>query len=337
MPLAHAFTSQLHYPKLASTNKIRKRDTIIRVNNIEGEDSISDFAQNNIDQEMDIKLAMARHTLLSVAASIMCVPSEVFTTPPMIDPNPPSTPHEFERRKKITSLLSRGWSPTDGFQIPVEETDDLDDLMGSEGIGQRPSTYGEITELGARQLFHYMGLTSSSTDDGDNSSLVKNHGNVANEDHTFVDLGCGNGKLLLQAYMELPNVQQVLGIELANARYKAAIQAWGKLKKEATDVRLGKSAVVDIREGDLFQMDLSSATHVYVASLCFTDAMMQRLAHKLRDEGDKLQVVATLKPFPQDFDQRLGIPQKKFLEMSWTKSRGNGCTVYFYSSESKWS
>jgi hypothetical protein len=137
--------------------------------------------------------------------------------------------------------------------------------------------------------------------------------------------------------MELPNVQHVLGIELANARYKAAIQAWGKLKKEATDVRLGKSAVVDIREGDLFQMDLSSATHVYVASLCFTDAMMQRLAHKLRDEGDKLQVVATLKPFPQDFDQRLGIPQKKFLEMSWTKSRGNGCTVYFYSSESKWS
>jgi SAM-dependent methyltransferase len=306
---------------------------------LEGDDVTSEFTQNILNEEMEIKMAMARHNMLSIAASIMCVPSEVFTTPPMIDPNPPSNPIEYERRNRISELLGNGWKATDGYQIPVEEIDGLDDLMGSEGVGQRPSTYGEITELGSRQLFHYMGL-------GLNSETSENSGNIGGEEEVFVDLGCGNGKLLLQAYMELPNVCRILGIELAKARFTAAIQAWEKLKSDATDIRLGvdgrdlvhanpdngddADTIVDIQEGDLFEMDISTATHVYIASLCFTDDMMRRLAQKLVDEGRKLKVVGTLKPFPERFDQYLGTPSKKLVEMSWTKSRGNGCTVYFY-------
>jgi hypothetical protein len=306
---------------------------------LEGDDVTSEFTQNILNEEMEIKMAMARHNMLSIAASIMCVPSEVFTTPPMIDPNPPSNPIEYERRNRISELLGNGWKATDGYQIPVEEIDGLDDLMGSEGVGQRPSTYGEITELGSRQLFHYMGL-------GLNSENSENSGNIGGEEEVFVDLGCGNGKLLLQAYMELPNVRRILGIELAKARFTAAIQAWEKLKSDATDIRLGvdgrdlvhanpdngddADTIVDIQEGDLFEMDISTATHVYIASLCFTDDMMRRLAQKLVDEGRKLKVVGTLKPFPERFDQYLGTPSKKLVEMSWTKSRGNGCTVYFY-------
>lgn len=293
----------------------------------------SEFTQNKIDQEMNTKMAMARHNLLSVAAAIMSLPAELFTTPPMVDPNPPSTPNEYQIRKKINSLLSMGWSPMDGFEIPKEQIEELDNLMLSEGAGGRPSTYGEITELGARQLFHYMGLSSTSIDkDGDN--LI------------FVDLGCGNGKLMMQAYMELPFVRRIIGIELASARYETAVLAWEKLKDKVTDLRREMiesqrhengiaSADVDIREGDLFNLDISSATHVYVASLCFTDFMMQRLAQKIINEGDKLRVIATLKPFPQEFDEYLGLPRTEYLEMSWTKSRGVGCTVYFYRPEQK--
>ena len=182
---------------------------------LEDDDVTSEFTQNILNEEMKIKMAMARHNMLSIAASIMCVPSEVFTTPPMIDPNPPSNLIEYERRNRISELLANGWKATDGYQIPVEEIDGLDDLMGSEGVGQRPSTYGEITELGSRQLFHYMELGLNS----------ENSANSGGEEEVFVDLGCGNGKLLLQAYMELPNVRRILGIELANARFTAAIQA----------------------------------------------------------------------------------------------------------------
>ena len=53
------------------------------------------------EEEMERKLAWAKHTILSVAASIMNVPSDVFTTPPMLDPVPPTTPEECVHRDKI--------------------------------------------------------------------------------------------------------------------------------------------------------------------------------------------------------------------------------------------
>ena len=57
------------------------------------------------EEEMERKLAWAKHTILSVAASIMNVPSDVFTTPPMLDPIPPTTPEECIHRDKINVRL----------------------------------------------------------------------------------------------------------------------------------------------------------------------------------------------------------------------------------------
>ena len=310
-----------------------ENDTIIEQQNVGTEDNFDTY--QNIDDDknnsMDIKMALAKHTLLSVAASIMCIPPEVFTTPPPIDPHPPSTPEEKAVRERVTNIFSRGWSATDGFKTPKDEVDALNRLMGSDETGHLPttykpslpSTYGEITALGARQLFDYLGLTPH-----DERDLVNK------EVYTFVDLGCGSGKLLVQSYMELPSVNRIIGIELANARYQAAINAWDKVKLEASQIRQARNALdasLDIYEGDLYELDISTATHVYVASLCFTNKMMDRLAKKLVGEGDRLQCVATLKEFPEEYQKNLGgIPIKKFVEMSWTKARGNGCTVYFY-------
>ena len=42
--------------------------------------------------------------------------------------------------------------------------------------------------------------------------------------------------------------------------------------------------VLELHEGDLLELDVSGATHVYAASLCFTPAMMDRLAAKLAAE-----------------------------------------------------
>jgi len=272
------------------------------------------------ESEIEIKIAMAKHTLLSVAASIMCVPSEILTTPPMLDPDPPSSPRKILLRKTISDILASGWSPKDGFEIPPEDIQ-LVDYNSKEESVHLPSTYGEITELGARQLFHYMGLTSSDIQ--------------ANTESVFMDLGCGNGKLIVQAYMELPVIRRIIGVELANARYNIAMQAWEKLRGQARDIRLSAGAadaVLDIYQGDLFQLDVSTATHIYVASLCFTDNMMVRLAEKMEDEADKLRCLATLKPFPQEFEKCLGgKPKRRFVEMTWTKPRGHGCIVYIYS------
>ena len=257
---------------------------------------------------------------------------EKLLTTPMTDPNPPSTSAEKELRQRISQLLEKGWSSSDGFVVSKDEFNGLNDMMGVEDKKESlPATYGEISELGSRQLFHHMGLNSS--------NKSKDH-----DDLTLIDLGCGNGKLLVQAYMELPNVRHARGIELSNTRYKSAIQAWDNIKTDARDLRMLKSSevnvdnpdaftegTVDILEGDLYEMDVSSATHIYASSLCFTDDMMRKLAQKLVDEGDKLKVVATIKSFPKEFHEQFGPPRIEFFQMSWTEK--SGCIVHLYELE----
>ena len=263
----------------------------------------------------------------------MTTPPEVFTSPPMIDPNgPPSSVEAYQRRKRISFLLENGWnSGPDAYSVSVDELNCLDEnVMGSDvGVEQpRPSTYGEITELGARQLFHYMGLL------GDQASNKRNV--------TFADLGCGSGKLLVLAYMELSCVDRLLGVELSETRYQAAIQAWKKVCEDAFELRLAicnKDAIMNIQCDDLFQIDLSTVTHIYVASLCFTDEMMERLAKKLvqdmtmAKDKQNIQVIATLKPFPSTYSRYFGKDDKFFVEMSWTKSLGTGTAVHIYTFE----
>ncbi len=54
------------------------------------------------EEEMKQKLAWAKHTALSIAAAIMNVPTDVFTTPPMVDPTPkPSNEEERLHREEI--------------------------------------------------------------------------------------------------------------------------------------------------------------------------------------------------------------------------------------------
>lgn len=275
-------------------------------------------------------MAVTKHTLLSVAASIMCVPAEVFTTPPMVDPYPPSNAAERDRRKSISSLLLSGWDPTDGFQISSDEVETIDGQRRSNETAS-PSTYGEITELGARQLFKYMHLISTTKPTLEKVRRCKKE----QEQFSFADLGSGNGRLLIQSYMEIPSLHRIIGIELSNSRHRVAVDAWDHLHDAARSVRLNADANapdidIELNEGDLFLLDISSVTHIYVASLCFSDDMMHRLANKLASEARALECVATLKTFPQVFDNYLGEPSKQFVEMTWTKKRGTGCAVYFY-------
>ena len=58
------------------------------------------------DNDDHKKLAWARHTIMSIAATVMGIPSDVFTTPPMIDPRPPKTPVEQSVRQKINVSAS---------------------------------------------------------------------------------------------------------------------------------------------------------------------------------------------------------------------------------------
>mmetsp|Transcript_9205 Transcript_9205/g.13689 ORF Transcript_9205/g.13689 Transcript_9205/m.13689 type:complete len:338 (+) Transcript_9205:85-1098(+) len=279
-------------------------------------------------EEMERKIAWAKHTILTVGASIMCIPPDVLTTPPMVDPRPPTNTLEREHRLKIMNILSKAY-PNPTFEIPQNEVELIDQTNNSNGSGHNPSTYGEVTSLGARQLFHYMEMIGNNFD-----NERKIH---------FIDLGSGNGKLVVQAYIEIPGLIKAEGIELSPSRHSVAINSWNNIEDEAKCARsqtldlYGCSnygeAKVQLFQGDLFEMNISQASHIYIASLCFTDSMMMSLARKCGEEGSKIVCIATLKPLPE-FESYGFVEDIKYVEMSWTKPKGMGGIVYFYSRSS---
>lgn len=264
---------------------------------------------------LNVALAKAQHAFLRVAAAVFSVPSDVFTTPPMLEP-PTQSSMEQEHREKVSELLAEGWNESGvSTSIPVSNED------APQKSDHDASTYGEVTELGARQLFYYMNMKT-----------------FAEETISFFDLGSGNGKLVVQAFLEVPRLRRSVGVELNPTRHDTAIGAWNSIQSKARIIRSSSEeqalscneASVQLIQGDLYQVDVTEATHVYIASLCFTSEMMERLADKLTKEASELQCVATLKPFPKHFEWRFGTPTVEYVEMSWTEPRGEGCVVYFY-------
>lgn len=217
--------------------------------------------------------------------------------------------------------------------LPFDDT-----LFDTDGESPRPETYGEVTSLGARQLFRQLGLTAEATQN-------------EHPEYQFFDLGSGGGRLVIQAHLEMPSVLKSVGVELSHSRHKAATSMWGKLRESSEARRIRASAeeswglrsvdpVVELHEGDLYSLDISEATHIYVSSLCFSEDMLERLVEKIELEGGRLKVLASLRLLPlrkkdgRQSIRRLGRkPWTEFIEMSWTKGSGDGCPVYFYKAE----
>eukprot|EP00804_Cyclotella_cryptica_P007592 CCRYP_010658-RH/>CCRYP_010658-RH protein AED:0.40 eAED:0.41 QI:0/0.66/0.5/1/0.66/0.5/4/1904/341 len=314
----------------------------------------------NLRQEVLLAMNLA----IRIAAAILSVPPDVLAPMvPMMAP-PPRNTLELQLREEIDSALSGSCcsassDATPLFVLSESETSFVNcksglpasekDLFAVGGDEAAPSTYGEITMLGARQLFYHMGLSTPNrrTIHDGNSKLQ------------FFDLGSGGGRLVLQSHLELPSVCRSVGIELSPTRHEIAMRRLNELVLGGTIERIRalahkswgweiggcSSAVLDLYEGDLFELDITKATHMYLSSLCFSESMLERVVDKIETEGFSLQIVASLRLLPlrksgdnsEKKDERdksrvvrLGEnPLMEFIEMTWT--RGDGCPVYFYS------
>lgn len=298
--------------------------------------------------------------MASLLSGIFLVPTEVFEAElPMFAPLPRSW-QELERRRQVDFLLRGCWGSNDGYEVQLYDewllnvnvdgtNGDVDESnnpsriteRASRGMPQtqfRPSTYGEVTPKGVRQLIGIMGLMSYQAGHGDT-------------DPSFFDLGSGAGKLVAQVALET-DVCNSVGIELSPSRHEAAAMALDKLERQISgreqkesvvhDVSSQSSSELDLQmksiefgrsngsriqaiQADIFEADLSEATHIYVSSLCFTPDMMQKLQSLLFSPAcPQLQCIASLRKFPTcEID-----PYVRYIEMSWTKPRG--AAVYIY-------
>lgn len=273
------------------------------------------------------QVLFSKHAILSIAASASMLPIEVLTTPPMIEP-PASSRKDFEYRKQVNTLIAKIYeNQRSGYEISEEDAS----LINREGETARPSTYGEVTVTGVRQLLQ--GLRVLHHDDSaetEPSSFIH-----------FVDMGAGVGKFAVQAYLELAashhhNVTKVTAIELSKTRSNVSKTVWEKSQTEIQRLRreLPGASAFDVPQmnvmcGDLLQMNLTDVTHLYVSSLCFSDELLNKLGEKLISEGGSLVALASLKRFDVRQEDRLGgRPKKLLVEMSWTKPYGS--VVYIY-------
>ena len=233
------------------------------------------------------------------------------------DADPEADEVQQARWAATDELLSSHWRSLDGTIDEEEEAyvDSYDSPPGRERqlVFERPSAYGEVTRAGGRRLFEAMGLHCAC-------------GAV------FADLGSGAGRLVAQAWLELPSLEQAVGIELAPSRHAAAVRAWTSAVssgavKPFEDGRLSDGP--EFRSASMLETDLSAVTHAYVASLCMNDALLDGLWERLRSSAPELRVAATLRPFPGEA-AAAALSHVARVQMTWNRQGGPGTEVFVY-------
>lgn len=240
-----------------------------------------------------------------------------------------------ERTRVVDRLLNTLWKPFDGYS------------SNDAAAPTRSTTYGELTALGARQVFYHMGLLSSPPPPPSTNTIEKEADDQLSHDTqphngndrvVFVDLGSGTGKVVAQAYLEVERLDRAVGIEFVRARHDVAQGALDALLRtnsafsQDTDLS-NQNRTLEVWHGNFFQTNLShvfrDATHIFMSSLCFPQETLEPLVQHLAQHAVHLQMVATSKRLPE-YRGLFGKPAfSATVEMSWTKN-GSGSQVYFY-------
>ena len=239
---------------------------------------------------------------------------------------------ELMRVTTADELITQHWRNLDDYwDLSEEEARAVDvDGMSEDGMseisaqrsadGRGSSTYGEITRAGGRALFYAMGLSAS----------ARRH---AQDAAVFVDLGSGAGRLVAQAWLELAPaaiIQRSVGVELAPSRHAAAQAAWASLSASGDAAVLTANAGAGGADpefilGSLLEVNLTEATHVYVASLLMNDALLDLLWARFdAKQTPHLEMVASLRKFRAAGEDI--VPEVVDVAMNWN----GACPVYLY-------
>ena len=212
----------------------------------------------------------------------------------------------------VAALIDAHWRYGDGIIEEDEEAAvDLYHLPSGAArqfVGERPSAYGEVAPCGAPTLFDALGLPLA-------------------RGACFYDLGSGSGRLVANVWLSHRSdaVARAVGVELAPSRHAAATRAWASLAASGSPLLGERRAPPHFRCESMLETDLSDATHVYVASLCMGDGLLDALWARLREGAPRLARVASLREFR-------GVPATQTVEvqMTWNRDAGAGTPVYLY-------
>lgn len=141
------------------------------------------------------------------------------------------------------------------------------------------------------------------------------------ETDVFVDLGCGNGKVVLQFYLQT-QVKHSLGIEFSTTRFKQAAEVKNKIV-------LNPNKKIEFIRGNFLnkEINLSHGTIFYIASTCFSDKTMIKIWNKII-KNKNLKAIMVLKEFPSECDfSKVKIIKDIAVGCSWAISQTK---VYYF-------
>ncbi|KAK3287081.1 hypothetical protein CYMTET_5393 [Cymbomonas tetramitiformis] len=233
-------------------------------------------------------------------ASLLWKREEDFT--PLTSVEPPT--YDRKLSDKVEAMLEKHWGLRGGYVDA--ECDGESDC--------KAETYGEVTTVGGRQLAHALGLADDRISNSSPPRMV------------FCDLGSGVGKLTVQLALENAGLVRSVGIELNQARHQRGVSALESLETSGevaflmSEFERQQTPELELKWGDLFESDLAGVTHVYIASLCFSSDILERLGGFL-DRQSTVQVVASIRRIPtlhKDGNTKSWSEPEPFpISMSW--------------------
>lgn len=178
----------------------------------------------------------------------------------------------------VPSPEEKGWS--DGVNSLRNS------LSQRSGKGCRESTYGEVTSEGAEGLLSHPTMALRPND-------------------VFMDLGAGLGKFTVQA--ALANASEAVGVELSGTRWEKSCKALERVREglgrgcgSACRARRKRPVRIELLHNDALAVNVTRATIIYLASLCFQPELLLRFLHKLCAEAPVGARIASLRPLKGD-------------------------------------
>lgn len=157
----------------------------------------------------------------------------------------------------------------------MKAVDNSTDTMGGEGCAE--DSYGEMPVEYANTFFKKVNCRPSDT---------------------FADLGSGLGRVVVEAAV-LGGMRKAVGVELSVQRHKMACDGLMEATKGLEEIQ-GKAGTsrVELHQGNLLKFDLKGFTTIFASTICFRDALMEKLGAKLAREVPEGARFAATTDFP---------------------------------------
>lgn len=155
-------------------------------------------------------------------------------------------------------------------------------------------TYGEMLYPSVKKLLKKCNLSSTV------------------EKSTFLDLGSGLGKFVLQVFMQTA-LSKVIGIEYRSELSEQSSEAVKRIQQDFPFF-WENERVLKVITGDFLKESWEGANIVYACSTCFRPELLVAIGDRINQEAS-LQQVFTLKPLPTL--TKLALKEVFTVECSW--------------------